>query len=88
MKDGFPCGHTTETETGGFTLIELLVVLAIISILASLILPAVGKARSSALGIASTSNLKQVYLMLDTYASDNRWYPRAYETSPTTIFAG
>ena len=61
----------SSRRNSAFTLIELLVVIAIIAVLAAIIFPVFAQVRGNARKIACISNLKQIGLAMQMYASDN-----------------
>ena len=64
----------------GFTIIELLVVVSIIALLIGILLPALGRARDSALQSTSLSNLRQISAGYGAYSGD--WNDRQFTLIP------
>ena len=67
----------------GFTIIELLVVITVVSLLLSLLLPALSLGRETAKVISCSSRQRQMGVALGAYASDYREYPTNFSDGET-----
>ncbi len=81
--NGKPERRACVADRQAFTLGELLLVVAIIAVLASLLLPALSRARAKAWRARCVSNLHQLGLAVELYAQANRHYLPVAAMQPT-----
>ena len=72
----------------GFTLIELLVVIAIISLLVSILLPSLNKAKELARLAVCQSNVHNLVTATHVYASDHDKLPSYPSPNPNPLYVG
>ena len=67
-----------RTGINGFTIVELLVVISIISLLMSILLPSLNRARQSAYAVKCASNERNAGIAMSVYVADEEYYPASY----------
>ena len=73
-------------QSKAFTLIELLVVIAIISLLVSILLPSLNRAKNLAKRVVCASNMKNLGLAFSMYQHDwEEWFPLVREVGPSPL---
>lgn len=77
------CCARCSAQRSAFTIVELLVVISIIALLIGILLPAIGKARDSALVTQSSSNLRNLAVAHAAYATD--WNDRQWTACPDDV---
>lgn len=84
-----PAPHRIARAQPGFTLIELLVVISIISILASMLLPALSQGKEQARIANCLNNLRQMGLSIQMYVDDHQSrFPTKYVTEVSALGGG
>jgi len=79
-----------QASGGGFTMVELLVVIGIIALLASMLMPTLGRGHESGRAATCQGNLHQIGLALQIYVDDSRnfmptMYDRPLTNAPTNL---
>jgi prepilin-type N-terminal cleavage/methylation domain-containing protein len=90
-RSGYHVDHSRQPNRRAFTLIELLVVIAIISLLISILLPSLGKAREAARSLKDGVNIRSMLQCFFTWSSqheDNYPLPSAVDRANATINPG
>jgi prepilin-type N-terminal cleavage/methylation domain-containing protein len=72
LEDVLEVVESKNGRRGGFTLVELLVVIGIIALLIAILLPSLARARESAKNAQCLSNLRQLGMVYQFYANDNK----------------